>query len=64
MDLVFGQENAGADTVDRCVTPSLVEEASILVELVEEILVGLAPPEIEVTDLKVRPEMTAAFSDE
>jgi hypothetical protein len=64
MDLVFRQENSGTDTVDRSVAPSLVKEASVLVELVEEVRVGLASPEIEVTNLKVRPEMTAAFSDE
>ena len=41
VDLVLVQHQAGCDRVDGRVAPSLVEEAAVFVELVEEVEVGL-----------------------
>ena len=49
--LIFKQTQG--DTVDRSIPPALIEEAAGAIQVVEIILVSLAPPEIEVGNLKV-----------
>jgi hypothetical protein len=39
------------------VTPALVIEATLFVEVLEELGVGFAPPEVHVGDLEITPEM-------
>lgn len=56
MELVLGGEQSGANRVNRSITPALVVEAAGLVEVVEELAVGFASPEVEVADLEVGPD--------
>lgn len=58
--LVF-KETQG-DTVNGSITPAFIEEAAGTIQVVEIILVSLAPPEIKISDFKVGPEMTGAVS--
>lgn len=44
------------------VTPAFIEEAAGTIQVVEIILVSLAPPEIEIGNFKVGPEVTSAVS--
>jgi hypothetical protein len=44
MDIPFGEEESGCDGVDGGVAPSFVEEASFVVEVVEECTITLVPP--------------------
>jgi hypothetical protein len=55
LDLILVQEQTRSNRVDRRVTPSLVEEATILVQRFEKINVGLASKPFQAADLKVRP---------
>ena len=48
--------------MDGGIAPSLVEEASGSVKVIEVVLVRLAAPEIDVCDLKIAPEMTSAVA--
>lgn len=43
--------------MNGCIAPSLVEEASRAVKVLEIVLVSLAPPELHVSNLKVAPEV-------
>lgn len=56
VDLVLWQEQRSRDGVHRGVSPPLVVEPALRVEVVEEGLIGVATPEIEVSDLKVAPD--------
>ena len=58
VDLVLVCEESCSDTVYGCVTPSLVVKAALVVEEVEELRVCLAAPEVEITNLEVRPDCT------
>jgi hypothetical protein len=56
MDLVLIRKESGTDRVHGRISPTLVVEPALLVEEVEELGVGLAPPEVEGTDLEVGPD--------
>lgn len=58
--LVFKQTQG--DTMNGSIAPAFIEEAAGTIQVVEIILVSLAPPEIKIGDLKVGPEMTGAVS--
>lgn len=55
VNLVFLEEQPRSDRVYRSITPSLIEEAAILVELVEVIRVGLGSKPIEIPNFEVGP---------
>ena len=48
MYLVFASEKSGPNRMHRSITPSLVVEASGLVEMLEELHVLLRPPEVQI----------------
>jgi hypothetical protein len=56
MDLVLVRKESGTDRVHWRIPPALVIETALLVEEVEELGVGLAPPEVEGADLEVGPD--------
>jgi len=62
VDFTSVLKQAQSNGVNRCVAPSLVEEASCSVEVVEVILVRLTSPKLHIRDLEVRPEMTGRVS--
>lgn len=53
--LVFEQTERYA--VYRCIAPALVEEAACTIQMIEEIAVFLTPPEAQIADFEIRPEM-------
>jgi biotin carboxylase len=53
VDLVLAREQGRADRVHGGITPALIIEPALLVEVVEELGVGFASPEIEVANLEV-----------
>lgn len=55
VDLVFLQQQTCGDGVDRRVTPTFIEEATILVERIEEVEVCLRPKPIKITDFEIGP---------
>lgn len=55
MDLVFGQHEPGGDGMNRCVAPTLVEKATVLIQRLEKVDVGLRTQPVQVADLKVGP---------
>lgn len=55
VNFVSLQHGSSCDGVNRCVTPSLVEETSITVEGVEVVEVGWRSKPIQAADFKVRP---------
>ena len=57
MDLILRQHDGGGDAVHGCVAPAFVEEAAVVVQVVEVIGVGFAAQPIEVADLEIRPEV-------
>lgn len=56
VDLVLAREERRTNRVHRRVTPALVVKPALLVEVVKELGVALATPEVEVADLEVRPD--------
>lgn len=44
--------------MDGGIAPSLIEETSCPVEMVEVVFINLAPPKLHVADFKVAPEVT------
>ena len=50
-------EQSQRDTMHRRIAPSLIEEPSRAVQMVEIILIRLTPPETHICDLEVGPEM-------
>jgi len=54
--LVLLGEKRSADAVHWGISPSLVVEAALLVQEVEELHVSFAAPQIEVTYLEVAPD--------
>lgn len=56
VNLILRCEQGSTDRVNGRVTPALVVEAAGLVEVVEELAVGFASPEIKVANLKVTPD--------
>lgn len=57
MDLVLVFEETKRDGMHRRVTPSLVEKATCPIQVVEIVLVFLAPPEANICDFEVTPKM-------
>jgi len=55
VDLFLVEHDTGGDGVDGGVTPTLVEKATILVEGLEEVGVGLGAKPVQVTDFEVGP---------
>lgn len=55
VNLILGQHKTGGDRVNRCITPSLVEETTILVKRLEVVDVLLGSEPVKVTNLEVRP---------
>ena len=55
MDLFLLQGQGGANRMDGGVAPSFVEEASVLVELVEEVEIGVRSQPVEIADFEVGP---------
>ena len=55
-NLFLLREERGADGVHGRVAPALVVESALLVEVLEELHVGLAPPEVQVANLEVGPD--------
>lgn len=56
--LILPSEKCCTYAVYRCVTPALIVEATLFVEVVEELGVGFASPKVHVGDLEVTPEVT------
>lgn len=54
--LILGCKQSSADGVNRRVAPAFVVEAAGLVEVVEELAISFASPEIKVTNLEVTPD--------
>ncbi len=55
VNLLFSQEKSGGDGVDGSISPSFVEETSILVQRLEIIEVGLGSKPVEVADFEIGP---------
>jgi hypothetical protein len=55
MDFVLVKEKTGSDRMYRSITPTLVEESTILVERLEKVEVGFRSEPIKVTDFEIRP---------
>jgi hypothetical protein len=62
MYLVLAREQGSPDRVDGRITPALIVESTLLIKIVEELGVGLASPQFEIADLKVRPDWAPMFS--
>ena len=62
VDLRLILEKTQGDRVYRRVTPALVEETASAVQVLKVGLISRRPPEAEITDLKVGPEMTGAVA--
>jgi len=55
VDLVLLEHQTGGDGVHGCVTPALVEEATVLIKGLEEVDVRLGPEPVQVANLEVGP---------
>lgn len=55
MDLVLSQQQSRGDRMDWRITPSLVEEAAIMVQGVEIIQISLGPHPVQASDFEIRP---------
>lgn len=55
VNLLLLKEKTSSDRVDGSITPSLVEETTVLVERLKEVKVGLASEPRQATNLKVGP---------
>ena len=62
MDLARVLEKTQGNTVNGRVTPTLVEEATGTVQVVEIVLVRLAAPKVHITNLKVAPEVACRIT--
>jgi hypothetical protein len=62
VNLLLLEKKTSSNRVDRSITPSLVEETTILIERLEEIEVRLAAEPGQATDLKVGPLETVSFA--
>lgn len=56
VDLRLVGKEGGAYRMDRSIAPSLIVEAPLLVQVVEEFRVRCCTPEVEVSNFKVRPD--------
>lgn len=57
VNLIFLQEETSSNRVNRSITPTLVEESTVVIEVVEVAGVGIATEPVEITDFEVRPEV-------
>lgn len=57
VDLAGVLKETQPDRVDRCITPSFVEETTCAVKVIEVLFIFLASEKVHVTDLEVRPEV-------
>jgi len=57
MDFVLVKEEAGSDRMYWSITPTLVEESTILVERLEKVEIGFRSKPIQVTNFEVGPHM-------
>jgi hypothetical protein len=55
MDIPFGEEEGGCDGVDGGIAPSFVEEATFVIEVVEECSVTLVPPQMQRRNFEIGP---------
>jgi hypothetical protein len=55
VDLFLRQEKTGSNGVDRGITPTLVEETTVLIEALEVVHIWLRAKPIEVADFEVGP---------
>ena len=55
MDLFLLQGQCGADGMDGRIAPAFIEEAAVLVELVEEVEIGIGTQPVEIADFEVGP---------
>lgn len=62
MDPVPVFEQAKSNTMHWCISPPLVKEAASSIQVIEVVLIRLAPPEVHVPDLKIAPEVTRRVS--
>lgn len=62
MDLARVFEKAQCDGMHRGIAPSLVEESTGSIQVVEIIFVGLATPKFHICNLEIRPEMAGRIS--
>lgn len=58
MDLLFIQEERGSNGMNGRVAPSLIEEATGAIEVVEVVEIALRAPEAKIANLKVAPKVT------
>lgn len=56
VDLRLVGEQSSADRVDRRVSPSLVIETTLFVEVIKELAIRFRTPKVEIPDLKVGPD--------
>ena len=64
LDLILVEQQTSRNRMNRGVTPSLVEEAAILIQRFEEINVRLASKPFQAADFKVRPLLLVSFDPE
>jgi len=62
VDLILARKECGANRVHGGVAPALVVEAPLRIEMLEKLHICLTPPQVEVADLKVGPEMTVIIT--
>lgn len=62
VDLAAIQEETQGDCVNRCISPSFVEETTCSVQVSEIILIGLRSPERHVCDFEIGPEVACRIA--
>lgn len=62
MHIVRVREETDTERVYRRITPSLIEETTSIIQVLEVSLVFLTTEKIQVTNLEVRPEVTGGVS--
>lgn len=55
MDFFFLQGQGGPNRVNGRITPTFVEEPSVLIKLVEEVEIGIGSQPVKVADLEIGP---------
>lgn len=55
VDFILFQHERGGDRMDRCITPTLVEETAIFVKGGEVVDVGGGPQPVQVADFEIGP---------
>ena len=60
LDLIFVEQQASRNGVDRRVSPALIEEAAVMVEGLEEVDISWASQPLQASNLEVGPLRTLA----